>query len=81
MIAWDEFKTMAIEALREVQETDEVTLGDDEDFVQHGLDSLDRVNFLVQLESSLGKDLGEVDLTKVNTLKKLHAHVVEKSAA
>ncbi len=51
---------------------EQVTIANNESFATFGLDSLDTMNFLLELEQSLNISLGEFDLAEYNTIEKLY---------
>lgn len=63
------------ESLYKILDTSEVAIKDDETFEDYGVDSLDRMNLLLELEQKLGMELGELDLEKVNTINLLFEHI------
>jgi acyl carrier protein len=72
-------RTAVIDGINAVNETigktEEVTIGDDETFSDYGLDSLDQMNLVIELEQSLGTDLESVDMAQINSIAKLHRFV------
>lgn len=51
---------------------EQITITELETFALYGMDSLDTMNFLLELEESTGLSLGEVDMAACNTLDKLY---------
>ena len=51
------------------------SIGDDEKFSDYGMDSLDQMNLLLELEDILGVTLGEIDLNEYDTPDKLREYV------
>jgi acyl carrier protein len=47
---------------------DAVSIGDDEEFSNAGLDSLDSMNLVLEVESITGLNFGEFDLSDANTI-------------
>lgn len=78
MISKDDFRIVAYNSLKKVLETDEVTIGDDETFMDYGVDSLDRMNLQLELENELNQELGEIDLEEINTINTLYDHIFKK---
>ena len=54
---------------------EKITIADDETFAMYGFDSLDVMNFLLELEIELGITLGEFDIKEYNSINKLFAIV------
>ena len=78
MLSKDDFRIVAYNSLKKVLETDEVTIGDDEIFMDYGVDSLDRMNLQLELENELNQELGEIDLEEINTINTLYDHIFKK---
>jgi acyl carrier protein len=53
----------------------------DETFSDYGLDSLDQMNMLLEIEDGIGIKIGEVDITIYNTPAKLFHYVFDISKA
>jgi acyl carrier protein len=66
-----------IEGLKRVRNVDQVTIRDDESFANIGLDSLDGMNLVLEVESILGVNLGEFDLRGANTIETFYAKAAE----
>jgi len=64
----EEFRNAVIEGLRRITKAGETVIQDDESFEDYGLDSLDAMNLVLEVESILGIDLGESDLGDANTI-------------
>lgn len=77
----DTFRQAAYESIRRVLHTDSVELGDDEEFSVAGLDSLDGMNFVLELETLLDVDYGEFNLADANTINKLYAMTLDLQAS
>ncbi len=75
MLSKEEFAAKAQAAIATVAPNiRKLTMEDNaRDFASLGLDSLDSMNFLLELESVLGMPLGDVDLALVNSIDKLYA--------
>jgi len=69
----DEFRNAVIEGLKRVRNSDEITIRDDESFSNIGLDSLDGMNLVLEVETILGINLGEFDLRGANTIDAFYA--------
>lgn len=54
------------------QSVKKISIADDETFAMYGLDSLDVMNFLLELEISTGTVLGDIDIKEYNSIKKLY---------
>ena len=68
MFTLDEFRDAVKQGIRKLTHTDEVVIGDDEDFADYGLDSLQGISLVLEVETSLGIDLGEFDIEDANTI-------------
>lgn len=73
MITKEEFRHAVIEGIKQVKSIDEVAIGDDEDFQLAGLDSLDSMNLVLEVETSTGLNFGEFDLKDANTINDFYA--------
>ena len=83
MFSKDEFRNAVIEGLKRVRGEDEIAIRDDENFSNIGLDSLDGMNLVLELETLLGINLGEFDLRSANTIDAFYASataIVSKQA-
>ncbi|HEX2667957.1 MAG TPA: acyl carrier protein [Gammaproteobacteria bacterium] len=77
MFSKDQFRNAVIEGLKRVRNVDQVTIRDDESFANIGLDSLDGMNLVLEVESILGVNLGEFDLRGANTIETFYAKAAE----
>ncbi|HEX7964190.1 MAG TPA: acyl carrier protein [Gammaproteobacteria bacterium] len=77
MFSKDQFRNAVIEGLKRVRNVDQVTIRDDESFANIGLDSLDGMNLVLEVESILGINLGEFDLRGANTIETFYAKASE----
>jgi acyl carrier protein len=68
VISKDEFRAAVIEGIRRVKNMDPVTISDAETFTQAGLDSLDSMNLVLEVENITGLNFGEFDLSDANTI-------------
>ncbi|HEX7341279.1 MAG TPA: acyl carrier protein [Rhodanobacteraceae bacterium] len=68
MIPKDEFRLAVIEGIKRVKSVDDIDIGNDEHFSNAGLDSLDSMDLVLQVESITGLDFGEFDLSDANTI-------------
>ena len=76
MIRREDFRTALNRALERALTTKpEEFIGDDETFTDYGLDSLDQMNMLLEMEDEIGVEIGDVDIGKYNTLAKLNDYV------
>lgn len=73
MISKDEFRTAVIEGIRRVKSIDQVAITDSETFTQAGLDSLDSMNLVLEVENITGLNFGEFDLSDANTIDEFYA--------
>lgn len=77
MITKNEFRSAVIEGIKRVKGMDEVDIGDDENFANAGLDSLDSMDLVLQVESITGLDFGEFDLSDANTIDEFYKKAQE----
>jgi acyl carrier protein len=68
VISKDAFRAAVVEGIRRVKSTDTVRIADDETFTNAGLDSLDSMNLVLEVESITGLNFGEFDLSDANTI-------------
>jgi acyl carrier protein len=68
MFTFEEFRDAVKEGIKKVMNQDEVIIEDTEDFGDYGLDSLTSMGLVIEIESSLGIDLGEFNLDDANTI-------------
>ncbi|HSN17919.1 MAG TPA: acyl carrier protein [Gammaproteobacteria bacterium] len=68
MFSKDQFRDAVIEGIRRVRDVSDVKLRDDDSFSDVGLDSLDGMNLVLEVESILGINLGEFDLRGAGTI-------------
>jgi acyl carrier protein len=68
MFTLDEFRDAVKQGIRKLTHTDEVVIDDDEDFADYGLDSLQGISLVLEVETSLDIDLGEFDIEDANTI-------------
>ncbi|MBL3601024.1 MAG: acyl carrier protein [gamma proteobacterium endosymbiont of Lamellibrachia anaximandri] len=74
MIPLEEFHAVVVDALKVVQKNDEISLSVDESFSDFGLDSLDSMSLLLELEKRLSIEFDEeFDLFERDSVAKLHA--------
>lgn len=79
MISKDEFRKAVIEGIKTVTEKDSVEIRDDEDFNSVGLDSLDGMNLVLEVEARTGIDFGELDLAEANSIDAFYQKACELS--
>lgn len=80
MISKDEFRKAVFEGIKRVKEVDQVDIRDDEDFGNAGLDSLDGMNLVLEVEEITGIDFGELDLKEANTVSSFYEKARELSS-
>jgi acyl carrier protein len=73
MFTLDEFRDAVVEGIKKVLKKDEVSIGDDEDFGDYGLDSLAGISLVLEVEKHLDVDLGEFDIDEANTITLFYA--------
>jgi acyl carrier protein len=78
MLSKEDVRSQFHSALQKITHSQEVTIDDNEKFDDYGLDSLDRMNLLLEMEELCGCDLGELDLTITNTFNLLHEEIVKQ---
>ena len=77
MFTQDEFREATKAGIKKVlKKKEEVTIGDDEDFGDYGLDSLTGISLVLEVESALDIDLGEFDIDEANTMNLFYAKVI-----
>ncbi len=77
MFTQDEFREAVKAGIKKVlKKTEEVTIDDDEDFGDYGLDSLTGISLVLEVESYLDIDLGEFDIDEANTMNLFYAKVI-----
>jgi acyl carrier protein len=72
MIDKSTFRDAVIEGIRRVKSTASVTIADDETFTNAGLDSLDAMNLVLEVEAITGLNFGEFDLSDANTINEFY---------
>jgi acyl carrier protein len=72
MVSKEEFRRAVIEGVKRVRDLESIDVRDDESFADVGLDSLDGMNLVLEVESTLGIDLGEFDLKEANTIDRFY---------
>jgi acyl carrier protein len=68
-----QFRDAVIEGIRRVKGVDDVAIADGDDFSVAGLDSLDAMNLVLEVEAITGLDFGEFDLRNANSIDAFHA--------
>ena len=76
MLTFEEFREAVVKSLKKIMKTNQIILGDDEQFGDLGLDSLASFSLIVEVEHAFGIDLGELDLEDANTLRLFYDKVV-----
>lgn len=77
MISNDEFRNAVVEGIKRVKSIDSVTIADDETFSDAGLDSLDSMNLVLEVEAITGLNFGEFDLNDANTIDEFYRKAEE----
>jgi acyl carrier protein len=72
MIDKNTFRDAVVEGIRRVKTTGTVTIADDETFTHAGLDSLDAMNLVLEVEAITGLNFGEFDLSDANTINEFY---------
>jgi acyl carrier protein len=78
MISKDMVRNAIHGGLKEVLKKGEVSIRDDETFPDYGVDSLDQMNLVLELEKRLKIDLADMDLEKVNSVDLVYDFVCQK---
>lgn len=81
MISKNEFRDAVIESIKKIKGVESVDLGNDEEFSVAGLDSLDGMDLVLEVESRTGINFGEFDLATANTIDKFYAKAQELAAS
>ncbi len=79
MISKDEFRNAVIAGIKAVKSADAANIGDDEEFSNAGLDSLDSMNLVLEGESITGLNFGEFNLSDANTIDEFYAKAQQLS--
>lgn len=77
MFSKDQFRDAVIEGIKRVRDVSELKIRDDESFSDVGLDSLDGMNLVLEVETILGVNLGEFDLKGAGTIDTFYAKAKE----
>lgn len=80
VISKAEFRDAVVDSIKKIKNVDTVDIGNDEAFSVAGLDSLDGMDLVLQVESKTGINFGEFDLSTANTIDKFYAKAQELSA-
>lgn len=75
MVSKEEFRKAVIEGVKRVRDLESIDMRDDESFSDVGLDSLDGMNLVLEVETILGINLGEFDLKEANTINSFYEKV------
>lgn len=81
MFSKDQFRDAVIAGLKRVLDAENIEVRDDENFSDVGIDSLDGMNLVLEVEAILGIDLGEFDLKgaeNINNFYEKARSIVEK---
>ena len=68
MITKNEFREAVVEGIKRVKGVDHVDLANDENFANAGLDSLDAMDLMLQVEAITGLNFGELNAAEANTV-------------
>lgn len=77
MITKNEFREAIIEGIKRVKGVEHVDLADDEDFSNAGLDSLDAMDLVLQVEAITGLNFGELNAAEANTVEAFYRKAEE----
>lgn len=73
MISKAAFRDAVIEAIKRVKDIDHVDIANDEDFSLVGLDSLDSMDLVLQVEGITGLNFGEFDASEARNIDAFYA--------
>jgi acyl carrier protein len=68
MISKEEFRNAVIEAIKRVKGIQHVDIANDEDFSHVGLDSLDAMDLVLQVEAITNLNFGEFNATEARNI-------------
>ena len=76
MLSFDEFRTTCHTAIRKAKPNlrDLSSVDDATEFNVIGLDSLDMMNFLLELEGLLEVEIGAMDMKEYNSVEKIYSY-------
>jgi acyl carrier protein len=77
MISKEAFRDAVIEAIKRVKDLDHVDIANSENFAQVGLDSLDAMDLVLQVEAITGLNFGEFDASRAQTIDDFYARAEE----
>jgi acyl carrier protein len=69
MKSTEEIRQAVIKGVQKVTERNSITLDDEQTFEKFGLDSLDRMALMLEVESHLGLDFGENNPEELRTIQ------------
>jgi acyl carrier protein len=78
-VSREEVRQAVYDGLKVVLNTENITIGDDETFTNYGIDSLDQMNLILELEKRLKISLEDIEMEKTNTIAAIHDFVAMKS--
>jgi acyl carrier protein len=79
MISKEGFRDAVIAGIKAIKGVDTVAIGDDEEFSNAGLDSLEGMNLVLEVEALTGLNFGEFDLADANTINAFYKKAQELS--
>lgn len=68
MISKDQFRDAVVEAIKRVKDIPHIDIADDEDFSHAGLDSLDAMDLVLQVEAITGLNFGEFNAAEARNI-------------
>ena len=68
MISKEQFRDAVVEAIKRVKEIPNVDIANDEDFSHVGLDSLDAMDLVLQVEAITGLNFGEFNAAEARNI-------------
>jgi acyl carrier protein len=77
MISKEAFREAVIEAIKRVKDVEQVDIANDDDFSLVGLDSLDAMDLVLQVEAITGLNFGEFNAAEARSIDAFYAKAVE----
>ena len=77
MISKSDFRNAVIQAIKRVKDIDQVDIADDEEFSHVGLDSLDAMDLVLQVEAITGLNFGEFNAAEATNIDAFYAKAQE----
>jgi acyl carrier protein len=77
MISKEAFREAVIEAIKRVKDVEQVDIANDDDFSLVGLDSLDAMDLVLQVEAITGLNFGEFNAAEARNIDAFYAKAME----